>query len=160
MDKKVLISSAIAQLNDNIFALQSELEKAVDAATNDETIPDGKYDTLALEASYLVHGQTVRLGEMRADVTALESLPLRVFSCDQAIALSALVKVVDEQDNHKTYFLVPCAGGLTVTIDKTLVTLVTPYSPMGKALLAKYCDEEFSLEIAGKICQYEIVSIS
>jgi hypothetical protein len=160
MDKKVLITSAIAQLNENIIALQSELEKAVDAATNEETIPDGKYDTLALEASYLVHGQTVRLGEMRADVLALEALPLRVFTPDQAIALSAVVDVIDEQDNRNTYFLVPCAGGLTVTAETKTITLVTPYSPMGKALLAKYCDEDFSLEIGGKVCQYDIVSIS
>jgi transcription elongation GreA/GreB family factor len=160
MNKKVLITSAIERLNDSILALQSELEKAVDAATNEETIPDGKYDTLALEASYLVHGQTVRLGEMRSDVTTLESLPLRMFSNDEAVALSAIVEVIDEHDNHKTYFLVPCAGGLTVMNDETLITLVTPYSPMGKALLTRHCDEEFSLEIGGKVCQYDIVSIS
>ena len=54
MTKEKLLRQIIALLSDDLDLLTSAARAAHAAATHEECIPDNKYDTTALEASYIV----------------------------------------------------------------------------------------------------------
>jgi len=66
MNKQTLLSLIIARLeSDHALALQAA-KTAHAAATHEENIPDNKYATLGLEASYLAQGQANRAQDILA----------------------------------------------------------------------------------------------
>ncbi|USD59157.1 GreA/GreB family elongation factor [Vibrio sp. SCSIO 43140] len=157
MDKQVLIDELIEQLEQQITTLNSAMEQTVDAATNEETVPEHKYDTLALEASYLAHGQAMRLEEIRRDITMLKSFTLNDLASDSAISLGALVELEDVNEEHSYYFLLPTAGGAKLANESVVV--VTPHSPLGKALKGGVVDDEVSVPIGDQRRVYDIISV-
>ena len=58
-----LCDAILLALEEKLSIARSSTQRAIDAATDEETIPEHKYDTLALEASYLAHGQALRVQE-------------------------------------------------------------------------------------------------
>ena len=156
MDKSLLKQTILEQLHAVHKVAISATQRAIDAATDEETVPEHKYDTLALEASYLAHGQAVRVQECEEDIRQYQALVVKDFEDGAKIALGALVKLIDEDENEKYFFLGPCAGGVTVVFDTIDITIVTPKAPLGKAMLGKQTGDEICLSIGSKTACYEV----
>ncbi len=127
MNKSELQQIIIHQLEQTRLVTLSAAQRAIDAATDEETVPEHKYDTLALEASYLAHGQAMRLKECEEDIRVYRELVLREDL--EQVQLTAFVKVVNEDDNEKQFFIGPRAGGLVVTWQGREVSVLTPQAP-------------------------------
>ncbi len=65
-------------------------------------MPEHKYDTLALEASYLAHGQAMRVQESEDELRQYRSMVIRDFT-DAAIGVGAYVVLVDENNIEKRF---------------------------------------------------------
>ncbi len=74
IDKSLVITAVMAELQLRYQVAQDAVQSALDAATNEQTIPEHKYDTLALEASYLAHGQAKRVQECEQDIKQFKNL--------------------------------------------------------------------------------------
>lgn len=107
------------------------------AATHVENIPDNKYATLGLEASYLAQAQANRAQEIRAALEAYRRLELQPFAEGAKIRLTALVTLEDEAGERRRLFLGPEAGGLKIASEPGDVLVITPGSPLGQALLGR-----------------------
>ena len=92
MNKPELRQIIIEQLESRLRIAQSATQRAIDAATDEETVPEHKYDTLALEASYLAHGQAVRVQECEDDIQCYRNLVLRD---SEKVTVSSYVVVID-----------------------------------------------------------------
>lgn len=158
MNKVDLIQIIIQQLEDKLQVAHASTQRAIDAATDEETVPEHKYDTLALEASYLAHGQAMRVQESEEELRQYRILVLRDF-VDDRIAVGAYVELVDENDVEKAFFIGPCSGGLTVEWQGKEVFVLTPKSPLGRALMGKEEGEEVEMKIGDKTTCYEVVTI-
>ncbi|MGR5156060.1 GreA/GreB family elongation factor [Vibrio owensii] len=158
MNKVDLVQIIIQQLEDKLHVAHASTQRAIDAATDEETVPEHKYDTLALEASYLAHGQAMRVQESEEELRQYRALVLRDF-VDARIAVSAYVELVDENDVEKAFFIGPCSGGLTVEWQGKEVFVLTPKSPLGRALMGKEEGEEVEMKISDKTTCYEVVTI-
>ena len=90
MNKFDLVQIIIQQLEDKLHVAHASTQSAIDAATDEETVPEHKYDTLALEASYLAHGQAMRVQESEEELRQYRVLGVRVFVVDP-IAVGAYV---------------------------------------------------------------------
>ncbi len=112
-------------------------ERARDEATHAETRSEGKYDTRGLEASYLAAGQGARVMELRQALGGLHGVT------HDAAAVGSLVRV-----SGTWYFLLPSAGGATVTVDGEEVRVLTPRSPLGEVLVGLAPGDE--VELAGR----------
>lgn len=138
-------------------------KQAHDAATNEESVAENKYDTFGLEASYLAHGQSQRVLECENDWRAFEKKGLVDVQEGDPISLWALVEVSlfmkDQSHIIKWFFVSPCAGGLTIEQAGQSVFLVTPSSPVGQALLGKVEGDDVSLRQNGQQIVYEITSV-
>jgi transcription elongation GreA/GreB family factor len=155
MRKIFLKKMIIDQLKADYALLLQAARAAHEAATHEDNIPDSKYETLALEASYIAQGQANRAGAIAAAIHSIEQMDLRSFNDASEVGLGALVSLVDEQEREKLVFLAPAAGGLSVHFQGKEVVLITPGSPLGQGLIGLSCGD--SVEVSGK--QYEIIEL-
>lgn len=158
MNKADLVQIIIQHLEKKLQVAHASTQRAIDAATDEETVPEHKYDTLALEASYLAHGQAMRVQESEEELRQYRTLVLRDF-VDARIAVGAYIELVDENDIEKAFFIGPCSGGLTVEWQGKEVFVLTPKSPLGRALMGKEEGEDVEMKIGDKTTCYEVVTI-
>ena len=146
----------IDRLAADLAVLTKAARVAHEAATHEENIPDNKYDTLSLEASYVAQGQANRAQEIRRALHAYRSLELQRFDAGAAIRLTALVTLEGEDGGVKTFFIGPQEGGLKLELDGEEVVVITPGSPLGQELIGKSEGDEVRI---GKAA-YEVVAVS
>lgn len=142
MTKQALVATIIARLEADLALFTAAALHAHAAATHEECQPDNKYDTTALEASYLAQGQANRAQEIRVALESFRSLELRHFDEETPIRLTALVSLEDDDGGRRQLFLGPAAGGLKIADGATEIVVITPHSPMGRALIGKVCGDQ------------------
>lgn len=158
MDKEVFRRQILDKLSADHNLLLQAAKSSHEAATHEDNIPDSKYETLALEASYIAQGQANRAQEIKQAIEAYRRLVIQTFSDRSSIRLSALVLLEDADGNEKRVFLGPAAGGLNVLHEGQEIMLITPDSPLGQELIGRQVDDCFQLE-GGAKREYEIISI-
>lgn len=142
-----------------IAPVEKAARSAREAATHEESRPENDKDTRAIEASYLAGAQADRVRDVERMINALEFLPLRAFTPTDPIASAALVEV-DVEGKRSHYFLAPQGGGLRVAIDGVAVQVITPPSPVGRALLGRVEGEVVEVRTEGGVRDYEIIAVT
>jgi len=155
IDKAVLQAELVAQLAAALEGAQRAHAAALEGATHTEARAENPKDTRGLEQSYLARGQAQRVTELETGVAAVTALAVRGFAPADPIALGALV-TVDEDGEHKPLFLAPHGGGSLLAGG---VQVVTPSSPLGRALLGKRLDDELEVRLPGRLRTLRVVSI-
>ena len=158
MNKKALLLQIIDCLEADHSLLLQVAKTTHAAATHEENIPDNKYATLGLEASYLAQGQANRAQEILEALKAFRQMVIQKFSDATPIRLTAVVQLEDEAGSSRLVFLGPAAGGLCLTFEGQEVMVITPASPLGRGLLGKRCGDSLQIRIDG-LREYEIVSV-
>lgn len=158
LNKEVIRTQIIAQLEHDQALLLKASKDAHNAATDSESIAEDKYDTRGLEASYIAQGQANRAQDIRGALNQFSSLQLKNFRENEAIRLTALVELEAGDGRRRLVFLGPSAGGLQILADGQTVMVITPASPLGRELLGKKCGDSFIVQ-GGAVTEYEILSI-
>jgi transcription elongation GreA/GreB family factor len=140
--KEALLKQLKARLKCEFDTIVAAHRATHEGATHEEAKPENDKDTRALEQSYLARGQALRVATLQEDLRLLDALALRSFNDDSRIALSALVRTLDENDEEHLYFLVPAGAGETLDSAEGTVKIVTPSSPLGRSLLGARVDDE------------------
>jgi len=141
----------------DLEALERAQRGAIEAATHEEARPENDKDTRALEASYLARGQAARIEELRAGLAEVRGFALRDFDEETPVALGAIVTTSDESELESTLFLAPFGGGKR--LDDGRVGVVTPRSPLGRALLGKREGDDAEVLVDGKRHTHAIVAV-
>ncbi|GEM77794.1 hypothetical protein [Vibrio superstes] len=127
IDKELLRQNLIQILKTQRNNALHAADSAHDDATHEQSVAETQYDTVALEAAYLAHGQSQRVADCDAMINRLNSMVLRDFGEDDDIDLGALVTI----DNRMTCWFLPICGGYKLEHD---VVVITPQSPLGQML--------------------------
>jgi transcription elongation GreA/GreB family factor len=159
MNKKWVHKQLILALEATHQGAVNAAQRAYDTATNNENIAENKYDTLALEASYLAQGQAQRVADCAQDLAAFQQLNSRAGASNSSVCLGALVLLRDLDDNDKYIFYGPSAGGLKVQFAEKDIIVVTPGSPLGAAINHRAVGDDVGISIGNKVIEYEIVEI-
>lgn len=154
-DKRALLDAVRARVAADLEAITSSQRQIHAGATHEESRPENDKDTRALEASYLARGLAQRVAELEAAVRLLGAVALRDFGGDDPIGLTALVDVEDDDGLERRYFVLPAGAGLEVDG----VQVVTPASPLGRALLGKREGDELELRTARKARTLTILAV-
>ena len=149
----------IEQLQCQLDSLMEASEQAHNSATHEESKAENKYDTRGLEAAYLAHGLSVRAEEIQQAIIAYRNLTLLNFMEDTPVQQTALVSLESEGGMLRWFFIGPQAGGLKLLVGDREVTVLTPTAPLGKALLGKFADDEFSLSTNGLQKNYMLCTV-
>ncbi len=145
VDKQEVLDILRSLLEEDLeVIIASQLESQA-GATHSENKAEGDKDMRATESSYLARGLAKRVGELRSSVSTLSTLRLREFGPESVAALTALVTVEDEEGDQLLYFIAPGGGGIVVEVGQQKISVVTPNSPVGMALIGRYVDDEVEL---------------
>jgi transcription elongation GreA/GreB family factor len=147
-------------------ALRAALEEALrviahaaaqsrEGAVHAESRAEGDKDMRSTEQSYLARGQAMRTEELAEQLQRLEALPTAPLRSGAPITAGTLVSVLVD-DEPRVFYVVPMGGGTELTVAGTKITVVTPSSPVGAALLGKTPGDSFELTQRGKLREWEI----
>ena len=154
-----LVCAIIEQLQFDLSTAARAGQQAHDSATHSENIADNKYDTLAVEAAYLAHGQSMRIAQLQQFIGLYQHYQRPTFKNQSAVQVGALVCVENEQKQQSRLFIGPAAGGLSISSQWGPVQVITPTTPLARLLISKYVDDEVDSEINQRKVCFRIVSI-
>lgn len=140
-------------LAEELEAIERVAAMARDETTSEETRQEGKYDTRAIESSYLARGQAERIVGLRRLSTWFASFQTRPAEVVQIGALVAL-------DGHRplTVFIAP-VGGPRVQVGGQTVQVISLTSPLGQAMDDLEIEDGFEVDSPTGILEYEIIEI-
>jgi transcription elongation GreA/GreB family factor len=154
--RAALKAELLSLLGSQLETLERAHRAACEGATHEEAKPENDKDTRALEQSYLAHGQAARIDEVRASIAGVIALGLRDF-VNRPAALGALV-VLEEDGEESMLLLAPGGGGARLA--GGTVQVVTPPSPLGRALLGKQAGDPVEVAVAGKTRTMQVLRIA
>jgi transcription elongation GreA/GreB family factor len=145
---KERLKEELTKLLASDLATRERAHKAArEGATHEEAKPENDKDTRALEASYLARGEAVRVEEIRASLAEVQSMQLRATREGEPVALGAIV-LAEENGESLILWLAPHGGGNRLA--DGAVQIVTPKSPLGRALIGKRAGDECEVRLAGR----------
>lgn len=93
------------------------------------------------------------------ELTSASALVLRPFGAESPIAVSALVEL-DDGERTAFYFMSPVGGGVTLDVDGVSVRVLTPASPLGRALIGQAIGSDVEVRTPQGLRQYSIAAVS
>ena len=155
----MLLASLVARVESEIATMRKAAYDAAEAATHAEAKPENDKDTRALEASYLAAGQAERVRELEAAQKLLATLELREIGATTPICASAVITLEDDDGARTVFFMSPHGGGVKLDLDGATVQVVTPQSPLGKALLGRVLGDTIELRGRSGLREMSIVDV-
>ncbi|MCP4448024.1 MAG: GreA/GreB family elongation factor [Myxococcales bacterium] len=145
IDKTALLAELRTLVETDLEVLTASQEEAQAGATHEENKAEGDKDMRSTEDSYLARGLAKRVTELRSAVAMLSALALRSFAEDSKISLTAVVEAEDDEGVLLRYFVAPVGGGIVLGSGASKISVVTPLSPLGQALLGRELDDEVEI---------------
>ncbi len=158
LSKASVISALRARLEHDLQVAVQAHQRTQSGVTHEESRPENDKDTRAIEASYLARGQAQRVVELEGALATVAALEPREFGVDAGIALSALVRL-DDGDRSCWFFLAPGGGGMELDVDAVKVKVLTPQSPLGRALLGRKVGESIDFQTPQALREYSVLDV-
>lgn len=158
VDKAEVLAALKQALEAQLEQLQAAQHNAQAGATHEESKPENDKDTRAIEASYLARGQARRVVDLEEAVAKVSALTPRAFGSDLPVALGAVVKL-EHDAGSLWYLLAPAGGGLSISAGSLVLTVVTPQSPVGKALLGRRVGDDVDIRTPQGVRECSIAAL-
>lgn len=162
VDKQALVKTILARLEAECDLYDRSARAAHEEATHEQNKAENKYDTRALEASYLAQGQARQAVEAEAARAVFAGMAPRDFGPGDAIDVTALVELesLATPPQRRFYFVASKAGGTEVMHEGHEVLVITPQSPLGNRLQGLMAGERLTLKLGREEQAYRVVSVS
>lgn len=155
LDKRALRDELARIIAADLDTRERAHRAAREGATHEEARAENDKDTRALEQSYLARGEAVRVEQLRTALAEVQAMPLRPFRDGERAALGALV-TLEEDGEELAFWLAPHGGGTRLAGG---VQVLTPTSPLGRAILGKVAGDDISVAVAGRTRELSIVRV-
>lgn len=136
MEKHALVERITATLQRDLDAAYKAALESAEDATDEESRPENKYDTRALEASYVASAQAGYAKDLTAALQAYRNLDLGAAPQGGPAAIGSLVTTLGSSGREQ-FFIGPAHGGLEIETETGPVTVLTPKSLLGSQLIGK-----------------------
>ncbi|MDF1764525.1 MAG: hypothetical protein P1U57_14040 [Oleibacter sp.] len=148
-----------------LASLDEEIHTALQAATSAHTTasdannkPENKYDTLALEAAYLAHGQSERILGLQQMRIQVAKWPLPKLITEDPIRLGCYIELLSENGTRQAFFIAP-VGGRTFILDGQTVLVVSQQTTLASTLNGKVMGDEVQLTLGNVQQWWEITQV-
>lgn len=158
IDKRVLIDELRKRLEEERATMTRIALEAAAAVAHEDNKPENDKDMRSTEASYLARGQAERAREVERSLGMLSSMVVRSFGPGEKIAAMALVELLQGKTTLVCLVL-PVAGGQRIHQNGVEVQVVTPTSPLGKALMGLAEGDEAEVGTPQGTKVYEVVRV-
>ncbi len=158
--KDKVLELVISELERQLQTMEAAALEARDAATNEESKAENKYDTRGLEASYLAGAQSERAEELKANLRQIKSLNPRDYNKDIPINFGALVCLSADESDPEYFYILPSEGGVEIRCEGTKLITLSPHSALGKQIYNQYEGHDFELKRRSKLSEFEIIKVN
>ncbi len=158
MDKQFLIDQLAAKLRDSLAVARQAEKDASDEARDDATAAEKRENArVAQEYSSLARGQAQRAEKLLAELNALLAFRPAPLPPRSPIVLGAVVEVEDESTG-RTFLLAPVGAGLELSGPggDGFLSVVTPASPIGHAVLGRRVGDTVEITVQGEPREWTI----
>jgi transcription elongation GreA/GreB family factor len=160
--KRAILRMVTAEIDAEAAVLTRAALDAAEGATHPENKPENSKDMRSTEASYLAAGQAERARDLERAIAVLSTMAVRDFAPGDEVALSALVEVTIA--GRPQWLLVAGDGGgrrakAHLAGSAIEVQLVTPMSPLGRALVGAFAGDEVEVATPQGARVVEIVGV-
>lgn len=152
MDKKFLIEQLTDKLRASAQVARKAGQAAADEARDGATAAEKRENArVSQEYSGLARGQSARASQALVEIATLETFRPTPLPKGARIALGAIVEV-EEEGLGRTFFLAPVGAGVELTGPggDGFLSVVTPKSPLGKAVLGRKVGETIEVMVEGE----------
>lgn len=162
MDKKFLVEQLSERLREASQVARKASQAAADQARDGATPAEKREDArTALEFGALAKGQKERADRLAAELSTLAIFNPKAFSEQTPISLGAIVEVEDGELG-RTFFLAPVGAGIELTGPggDGFLSVVTPVSPIGKAVLGRKVGDSVEVTIKNEPREWTITYVA
>ena len=163
MDKADLLAQLVRQLETSartaLAARDVTVQEAREGATPDEKREDAR---AAHQAQSLGGAQQRRARQALAEADAVAAFRPSRFGPTSKIAVGAIVEIEDaETGEGRTFCLAPAGAGITLTGPggDGIISVVTPVSPIGRAVLGRATGEVVDVTVEGDAREWQITYV-
>jgi transcription elongation GreA/GreB family factor len=168
MDKQFLVAQLTDRLRESAQVARRAGQAAEDEARDGATASEKRENArVSQEYSGLARGQKERANRALAELATLETFrpPVRLPSRG-SVSLGAIVEVEMEAEDAKglqgrTFFLAPVGAGVELSGPggDGFLSVVTPISPIGRAVLGKRVGETVEVLVEGEPREWKITFV-
>ncbi|MEW5847240.1 MAG: GreA/GreB family elongation factor [Myxococcota bacterium] len=167
--KQFFIEQLVSQLRQSVSVARRAEEDAREAATAMSTESEKKEDSrAALEFGSMATGQAARARKMQEELDSLVAFsakPLPSYHRKTPVGLGAMVDVASNDETghrERTFILLPVGAGteLSGPDGDGFLSVITPASPVGRALLGKRVGDTFDVQIKGEWHEWSVVDVA
>jgi transcription elongation GreA/GreB family factor len=163
MDKTELVAQLVKQLTTSARAALASRDAAAaearDGATPDEKREDAR---AAHQLQSMGKAQQKRAQQALAEADALATFRPAPMKPSSKIAVGAIVEIEDaESGEGRTFFLAPVGAGMTLSGPggDGHLSVVTPASPIGRAVLGKISGDVVDVTVEGDLREWQITYV-
>lgn len=157
MDKPTLKAALLTRLDDDIDAALASSRSAQETASHEDNKPENQYDTLALEAAYLAHGQSERILRLQKERISLAKWPMPEKG-EPLVRNGSLLKLMSEDDETRWLFITP-VGGYQLLAEGQKILVISQQTPLAKKLMGKEEGEALDLTFNGVTTEWELAEL-
>ena len=154
MDKQVLKTALLQSLDDEIEAALQAAREAQATASHEGNKPENKWDTLALEAAYLAHGQSERILQLQQTRIMLAKWSVPEFGDDDPVRNGACIHLLC--DEAQQWLFIAPVGGRQLHLGDKVVLVVNHETPLACALMGLAAGDEALLTLGGAPALWDI----
>jgi transcription elongation GreA/GreB family factor len=163
MDKQFMIDQLAARIRDSAQVAMREREAAAEEARDGATADEKRVDArVAVEFSNLARAQDRRATQALDDLAVIEAFRLPTVSAAKPRVAMGTIIEVEDGDEGRTIFLAPVGAGIELTMPDGdgFVTVVTPMSPLGKAILGRFVGDTVEIEVKGEAREWTVTFVA
>jgi transcription elongation GreA/GreB family factor len=153
--KNKIKKNLLVKLENELHEIESAAVSARAYALQDDLKSEGKYDTRAIEASYLASAQQRRVEEIKLDLQMIQEMEIQKSSHLEMGALA----LIDFNKREQFYFLSPTLGGELMNVDGHSVLIISVFSPIGSEAMNLSKGDSFEVETPKETRSYLIKEV-
>lgn len=161
MDKQDLMAQLEGQLREKARLAGRSARECADEAMNGASGKEKTVDSrVAMEYASLARGQKLRAETASSALQAIEGFRPPELSSRSRACVGAIVEIEDEDNGEgRTFFLAPVGAGMTLLGPggDGHLSVVTPASPIGKAVQGRRVGEVVDVTVKGEVREWKIV---
>jgi transcription elongation GreA/GreB family factor len=161
MDKGFLIEQLAQHLRETARTARIAMEGANTEAREGATAAERREDSrVAQENAGLARGHRTRLERANTELAMLDRFRPPRFSAKSPIAVGAIVEVEDGAEG-RTLFLAPVGAGIELTGPggDGFLSVVTPTSPIGRAVMGRRVGDTVEVIVNGESSEWTLTYV-
>lgn len=161
MDKGFLVEQLAGHLRETARTAKIAMAAANTEAREGATPAERREDSrVAQENSGLARGHRARLERANSELAMLDTFRPPRFGAKSAIAVGAVVEVEDGAEG-RTLFLAPAGAGIELTGPggDGFLSVVTPSSPIGRAVLGRRVGDTIEVLVNGESTEWTVTFV-